>query len=201
MIGYIYRLTSEHCDKVYIGSTEDMERRFSVHKSNYKRWKNGSEDYCSSFILFELGSVTMGVIEEFEFENRSERYLKERHYIENNECVNKNIPGRNKKEWLAANKEQIKVYQAAYHSAYYAANTAQISIQKAAYYAANKEQLKIKMAAYQAANKEQLKIKMAAHYAANKEQLKIKMAAHYAENKEQLKIKRAARKAAAAVLI
>lgn len=153
MIGYIYKLTSEHCDKCYIGSTKNIKKRFSIHKSTYKYWKKNGTGYCTSFILFELGEVKMELVETFEYEDRYERDLKERFHIEANECVNKNIPVRTHKEW---------------RSTHYAANKEQILIRKAAYYAANREQILIQQAAYQAVNKEQKKIQNAAYRAAKK---------------------------------
>ena len=66
-------------------------------------------------------------MEEGEFENKSFMKARERHYIENFECVNKNVPNRTHKEWREANpeyqkeyceenKEQIAEYQKEYYN-------------------------------------------------------------------------------------
>lgn len=48
--GHIYAITSPTLKSVYIGSTwETIERRFSRHRSDFKRWLKGTYGYCSSF--------------------------------------------------------------------------------------------------------------------------------------------------------
>ncbi len=58
------------------------------------RRKNKDYSYC--------------VVEEVEYENKWELHNRERYYIENFECVNKNIPTRTRKEYDQDNKEKIK---------------------------------------------------------------------------------------------
>ena len=44
MIGYIYKLTSVHTDKCYVGSTkQSIEKRLKSHIKNYKKWKTKME--------------------------------------------------------------------------------------------------------------------------------------------------------------
>ena len=67
---------------------------------------------------------------------------RERFYIENNECVNKYIPGRTKKEWTEVNKEKIAEYQKGHREDH-------------------KEHIKEQMKEYQEANKEAIAEKRA----------------------------------------
>ena len=46
-----------------------------------------------------------------EYENRKELYLREKFYIKNNDCINKNITGRSKKEYYDDNIQKILKYQ------------------------------------------------------------------------------------------
>lgn len=101
MIGYIYKLTSVHTDKCYVGSTiQSIEKRFYDHSHHYAYWKNGTQHYTSSFVLFELGidAVQIEIIEEIVFENIIQLKDKERFYININNCVNKIIPNRTRNE-------------------------------------------------------------------------------------------------------
>lgn len=99
----IYKITGG--DLCYIGSTtESINTRYSKHKNNYRVWKaGGNMRKCSSFELFETFGVENCKIELLEqTETLKER---ERFYVENNVCVNKNIPNRTRKEYMETHKE------------------------------------------------------------------------------------------------
>ena len=50
--GKIYRLYSPSQDIQYIGSTIDhLSKRLGGHKAKYKGWKNGKDNYITSFEL------------------------------------------------------------------------------------------------------------------------------------------------------
>lgn len=105
--GKIYKLVSNVSDKVYYGSTtQSLSLRKSGHKKTYNKIKKGDvkRGKVSSFDLFEEGDVDIVLIENFPCESKEELHARERHYIENNECLNKNIPGRTRKEWKEQNK-------------------------------------------------------------------------------------------------
>jgi hypothetical protein len=100
--GKIYKLVNDEMpDKIYFGSTiNDLNIRLSQHKSKSNK--------STSKILFEKGNVKIILVEEYPCENRKQLEKKERNYIENNECINKNIPTRTLKEYNEDNKEKIK---------------------------------------------------------------------------------------------
>jgi len=51
-IGYIYGIFSDSLNQCYIGSTwENAIKRYSRHRSDFKRWKKGTYGFCSSFNL------------------------------------------------------------------------------------------------------------------------------------------------------
>lgn len=99
----IYKLTAG--DLIYIGSTKQkkLSKRFSNHKEHANDCK------YTSHILFKSGiEVKINLIETC---IEDDRYDRERYWIENTNCVNKVIPGREMKEWYQDNKENIKQYK------------------------------------------------------------------------------------------
>lgn len=52
--GKIYKIISDGCDKVYIGSTAcpRLSSRIVQHRCDYKRWLDGKCNFCTSFIIF-----------------------------------------------------------------------------------------------------------------------------------------------------
>ena len=107
----IYKLISDHTDKIYIGSTvQPLHKRKSGHKKGYIIFKNHNKNYVSSYDLIELGEIDIILIENFKCENKEELHARERYHIELKRelCVNKHIPSRSQKEWYENNKEDIK---------------------------------------------------------------------------------------------
>jgi hypothetical protein len=109
MIGRLYKLVSKQTDKVYYGSTErTLEIRFSHHKSSFK---NGTIKGCSSKEILCYDDCEIILLDIVEVSNKKELRKYERIYIENNECVNKRIPNRTKKEYRLENIDKAKEYR------------------------------------------------------------------------------------------
>ena len=91
MIGYIYKLICSESNKVYYGSTTNPVKRYHQHCS--------PNNNCSSKILVK---PDFNILECVCVEDREEFFkelkLREKYYIKNNECVNKNIPLRTNQE-------------------------------------------------------------------------------------------------------
>ena len=62
---------------------------------------------CNSKLVLAGGNYDYCLVEKVECADKSELHRRERFYIESNECVNKNIPGRTKNEYIAAHREEI----------------------------------------------------------------------------------------------
>ena len=109
----IYKLVNDTLDLTYYGCTiNSLRKRLWHHKRSHNK--------CTSKILFEgEGQVKIFLVEEYPTDNRDLLNMRERWYIENNDCVNKNLPGRSKKEWrkqyIEINKEHLKEYQNEYN--------------------------------------------------------------------------------------
>lgn len=152
--GKIYKIVSNTVEGVYYGSTADtLWSRFGTHKSDYNKWKKGKRGYVTSFKFIEAGDAEIILVEKYPCNDKIELKARERYYIENNDCVNKVIPNRTKKEYYQDNREKIleqkKEYRqgniekiSEYLKEYYQDNKKKISEQKKEYYKENKEKLK-----------------------------------------------------------
>ena len=87
--GYIYQLKCSKTGNIYFGSTINPTNRYAQHTGP----KNNTAS--SNFV-----NPKMKILEEIDFEDRVELNLLEKDYITNNECVNKLIPLRDRKEWI-----------------------------------------------------------------------------------------------------
>ena len=164
--GQIYRIVCNITGKIYVGSTiQSLSCRLTEHRSQYKKFKEGEtvkKKYVTSFQIIEQGNYEIVLIEKFPCESKTELHRRERHFIENLQCVNKVIPTRTYKEWCVDNKEKIVEQD----KMYYQANKKHFR----EYYQANKEQTK----QYQEENKEHIKKYREAYYEKNKEQIAVK---------------------------
>ena len=104
----IYKLVSLVSNEIYIGSTtKPLSTRKSQHISTYKGWLLEKNKVCCSYKLFEKGDVDIILIENYPCNNKEELNIRERFYIENNDCINVRLPfetkiekkERNKKYW------------------------------------------------------------------------------------------------------
>ena len=107
MKGKIYRLSNG--DKHYYGSTtKDLKTRLSQHLYSFH-----DEREITSGVLFDSVEykISIDLMEEIEYENKDDLLRLERWWIENNECVNKQIPIREEgeayKEWYKKPESKI----------------------------------------------------------------------------------------------
>jgi hypothetical protein len=118
MKGIIYKITCNETGEVYYGSTtQSLNMRMLGHKSSCKQWKEGRYSFTTSFQIIERGNYSYSLVETVECEDRGQLEARERYYIENNECINRNIVGRTMKEYCEANKERRNKYQKEYYKA------------------------------------------------------------------------------------
>tara|TARA_R110000782_G_scaffold42914_1_gene97209 strand:- start:771 stop:1211 length:441 start_codon:yes stop_codon:yes gene_type:complete len=105
----IYKIIDNTNGNIYIGKTKQkLYIRLNNHKQDFKR---GST--CMSREIIKNGDYKIELIEETDDKTR------ERYWIENTECINKNIPGRTVKEYYQDNKhlldkEKLKKYHKKY---------------------------------------------------------------------------------------
>lgn len=93
-------------DKIYYGATlQPLYKRFNAHKGHKKRYDSGeSNKYCSSYEVLSEPDCNIYLVESLPTcSNRDELNARERYYVENNKCTNRNIPARTVKEWETKN--------------------------------------------------------------------------------------------------
>jgi len=123
MIGYIYKIYDNTNGNIYYGSTkEELSKRMTKHRANYKRYIEGKGNNVKSFEILKNNDYSYSVVEKVEFNEKFELLQKERYYIENNECINKCIPTRTRKEsnknYYDNNKNKIRKYNRDYQKEY-----------------------------------------------------------------------------------
>ena len=97
---------------IYIGATTKkyLCSRLAEHKHNYKLWKNKLITKCYSFDIFDIYGVDnchIVLLESFNAIDKNQLNQKELFYIKNNNCVNKYLPGRTKKQYYFDNYNKI----------------------------------------------------------------------------------------------
>ena len=152
----IYKIICNATNEMYIGSTtQALSKRLAEHVRDYKRYLNKKHNYVSSFLIIERGNYSIVLIEEVNCENKEQLHRTERVHIEQNICVNKNIPTRTMQEYRIANRDVILEKKKEYH-------------------VANREVILEKAKEYRVANKEALLEKAKEYYVANKEAISAK---------------------------
>lgn len=108
--GKIYALRSPHTDQVYIGSTtQPLSKRFYHHKASYKAWKIEKGLYTYSYKILEAGDAYIELIKDYPCNSKRELNREEGVIMrETQNCCNKRVEGRTKKEYRKDNKKEIK---------------------------------------------------------------------------------------------
>ncbi len=113
--GKIYKIVCNETGLIYVGSTceSSLARRLAGHVGVYKKYLNGGKK-CSSYKIIENQDYKIILLENVNCNNIDELHARERHFVENIECVNKAIPNRTKKEWTDDNKDKVNLYKQKY---------------------------------------------------------------------------------------
>jgi hypothetical protein len=160
MKGFIYIIRSHKTDDVYYGSTDNMSQRMDWHIKHYKCWLNTKNNYITSFDIIKYEDWYVELVEEFEYNIKTELTAREGYYIRNNNCVNKRIEGRTRKEYDIDNKEQIRERRIKWINN----NADKIKEQNKIYRDTNRELINEKNKQYDIKNKEQIKEKRKVKY-------------------------------------
>ena len=186
----IYRLVCSETGNQYIGSTtQSLSQRKSGHKIK--------TNICTSKSLI---NPEIFLIENCPCNSKEELHKIERIYIENNECVNKFIPTRTKKEYYQDNKEYMiervrkwnknnKESRVIYKKEYRKLNIEKIKNNDKEYYNKNKDKLKEYQKEYREQNAEKLKQRAKAYREAHKEEISLNTKEYRKKNIEKRKEK------------
>ena len=153
----IYKIVDDTDGNIYIGSTvQTLAQRLSGHRANYKCYLNNKKNYTSSFDIIKNNNYHIELLEQCNFQNRFQLERREGDYIRDNECVNKNIAGRTKKEYDKEyyGDEKNKERHIEYIKKYQKNNKEKINKQKKQYYEDNDVTIKKKTKQYYILNKQ-----------------------------------------------
>ena len=118
----IYKITSPHCNKFYIGSTTmTLKRRLSNHKAKYNIYiKKGIGSCMASFEIVKFDDCIIELIKDVKCENRQELLRIEGEYIKeyHDKILNKNVAGRTIKEYYKEYRETNKDIFKEYYKEY-----------------------------------------------------------------------------------
>lgn len=99
--GKIYKLICNTSGKTYYGSTcFELHLRLQQHISNSK---------CSSYEIIKNKNYEIILVEKYPSNNKDELLKRERFYIENNDCVNRNIPTRTELEHRQEHRGECRI--------------------------------------------------------------------------------------------
>jgi hypothetical protein len=174
----IYKIISpSNPDLVYYGSTtQKLSMRMAGHRRDAK---TVSTNNTTSKEILCFDDAIILLIEQFSCNNKEELHKKEGEYILNNDCVNKIVAGRNKKQWYEDNKEKIKEHKKQYRKD----NKEQIK----KYSEDNREHIKEQKKKYHEDNKEHIKEQKKKYYELKKEHINERNKKYYELNKEEIK--------------
>ena len=98
----IYKIVNLEDGRTYFGSTCDplLSKRMSKHRAAKRRFNREIGD---------LSVCKIYLVEEYPCLDIEQLRKRERYYIENFPCINKNIPSRTPAEWYRDNKEVISL--------------------------------------------------------------------------------------------
>lgn len=118
-LGKIYRIVCNTTGLTYYGSTceKNLSSRLSHHKSVYKQYLNQNHHFITSFEIIKNNNYVIVLVENYPCNSKDELHSRERFYIENNECINKNIPTRTINEWIEENKDRVTEQKKKYYNA------------------------------------------------------------------------------------
>ena len=137
--GKIYKIVSDQTEKCYVGSTTKkyLSDRMSNHRNDRKRYQLGKQHYVTSYEILKYDDCKIILLENYPCQSKDQLHARERHYIENLNCVNKVIPTRKMKEYYQDNKESIAKQMKEYREI----NKESIAKHKKKYRQTNKEEI------------------------------------------------------------
>ena len=193
----IYKIVCNITGLTYYGSTVNpISKRISQHRSHFKTGTGN----CSSKQVLIGGDYDYSLVEEFSCENRDQLRKRERFYIENNDCVNKQIPGRTHKEYRGQNKDKISVkgkeYReqnkdkiSAHKKEHYEQNKDKILVHHKEYYEQNKDKILVQQKEYREQNKDKASAYHKEYCEQNKDKISVQRKEYYEQNKDKILVK------------
>lgn len=185
--GKIYALTCNVTGERYIGSTckDYLSQRLAGHRDQYKRWKEGNDNFVSSFNILERGDYEMVLLEDYPCKSKDQLHSRERFWIEQGECINIHIPTRTNREYREDNKEHLKEKA----KEYYVENREEIRDRAKQHYEVNKQVILEQQRRYYQANRDKILQKDKEHRGERKETLNERARQYHHKYRETILVK------------
>lgn len=146
--GKIYKIITNCSNDIYIGSTtQELSDRMKGHRAGYKRWKEGKENKCSSYDLFDIHGIENCKIiwlEDYPCDSKRKLVAKEQEWINKLDCVNNNKAHSgfvSEKEYMKNYYEENKPKIQEYKKAWAQQNKQNDSERKKKWYEEHKEKI------------------------------------------------------------
>jgi len=205
MLGYIYKIEDDYNKVLYVGSTEDFNRRIGDHEQKYIYSNRNLYKFLrDNYIILELI-----VIKEIEVEDNKElkkieqQYIRELEPIYNINCAcvdderkeelkeyRRNYQQEHRKEFREYSKKHYHKNKAKYrelHKEYYNKNIDNMKEQQKIYYHKNKERIREYQKEYEAKNKDKIKTRKQQYYKKNLERIRKVKREYNKKNKERIR--------------
>ena len=98
----IYKIVDNTNNNIYIGSTTKplLSQRLAQHCFSYKSWLKGNGRRFTSYQIIANGNYDIVLLETYQCNSKDELYAREKYYIQNNTCVNRNSPFQTNQDML-----------------------------------------------------------------------------------------------------
>lgn len=83
MKGYAYKITNTETNKVYVGATQNINRRWDRHKRDLVKNRHHCQPLQDEFNLHGLSKFIFEIVEEFEFATLQQKYFFEQKWLDN----------------------------------------------------------------------------------------------------------------------
>ena len=161
--GKIYKIVCNITGLTYYGSTVNtLCKRMSGHRSHVKA---GST--CKSKLVLAGGDYDYSLVEDCSCDSKEQLHRRERFYIENNECVNKDIPGRTSKERYEQDKDRLLARQ----KERYEQDKDKVLAQRKEHYEQNRDKISARQKEHYEQNKDKVSTRNKKNYEQNKIQV------------------------------
>lgn len=197
MLYIIYRIWVETADgKIlsYYGHTEDFEKRKKLHMFDHRCWvEAGRPDKISvihsatrSVLVLDHEGWTMEEVDTIECDKEEDASKLEGKYILENECVNRCVAGRTRKQYYQDNRKK----QCEQKKQYYKDNREERREYCKNYYETHKEEQSEYMKKYREENNAKISEQKKQHYNENNAKILEQKKQYYEQNKAIISAKR-----------
>jgi Uri superfamily endonuclease len=164
--GKIYKIWSPSKNLVYYGSTvQSISQRLTDHLKDFNKYTENKKRYYTSYLVLECDDYKIELVEDYPCNNKAQLHRKEGEYIKTNDCVNKVVAGRTKKEYRADNIEHLtKLNQTRYNNKH-----EEILNEKKQYYILNRPEMLEKAKKYRDDNRDEINKRWRENYHKKKE--------------------------------